>query len=360
MVRPFSAALNQKIAHLEKRRTACRLGGPHFKSPLILAPMAAICNAPFRLLMQLLGAGGTVSELISCHGINHRNERTLNMLKLHPREKRVGIQLFGEDALAMGRAAAFVEETSKPDFIDLNLGCPVKKVVSRGGGSALLQDPSQLGRYFAQIKKQITIPLTVKIRTGWDVNSINADEILKIAKEEGLSFVAVHGRTRSQQYTGSADWIYLESLAALEIIPVLGNGDLHSPTLVRDKLEHSNCNGLMLARGALRHPFIFLESFLNDDEPSPFQGLDYWEILVYLQELMKEEFQCERHVLVQLRKIAVWFASGLPKAANFRSQVFQSDNLQDCLRIIQRFFVEECGHHKAIDYEDGFMMGGHG
>ena len=154
--------------------------------------MSAICNAPYRLLMEDLGAGGTVSELISCHGINYGNERTRHMLKLDPREKNVGIQLFGEDKDAMAKAAKVAEEFN-PKFIDINMGCPVRKVVTKGGGSALLRDTKKLGAFFGEIKKAIKIPLTIKIRTGWDQDSINAPEVIHIAKEEGVEFVAIHG-----------------------------------------------------------------------------------------------------------------------------------------------------------------------
>ena len=164
----FSKTLQDKIVRAKARMTPTKLGNVEFASPLLLAPMSAICNAPFRRLMEDLGAGGTVSELISCHGINHGNLRTRNMLKLDPHEKNVGLQLFGEDPKAMALAAK-VDNDHNPKFIDINMGCPVKKVVSKGGGSALLKDTSALGNFFATIKKELTIPLTIKIRTGWEI-----------------------------------------------------------------------------------------------------------------------------------------------------------------------------------------------
>ena len=157
---PFTPELQAKIDNLKAKRTPVKLGGIDFDSPLLLAPMSAICNFPFRLLMEDLGAGGTVSELISCHGINYKNEKTRNMLRIHPREKNVGIQLFGEEEKAMAEAAKVAEEFS-PKFIDINMGCPVRKVVSKGGGSALMKDPSKLGSFFSLMKKSIDVPLMI-------------------------------------------------------------------------------------------------------------------------------------------------------------------------------------------------------
>ena len=162
--------------------------------------------------MEDLGAGGTVSELISCHGINYENRRTLEMLKIDEREKNVGIQLFGEDGVAMAKAAK-VALRSKPKFIDINMGCPVRKVVTKGGGSALLKNIEDLAPFFSEVKKAIDVPLTIKIRTGWDADDINADKIEKIALNEGVEWVDIHGRTRAQQYTGLAKWDYIEDFA---------------------------------------------------------------------------------------------------------------------------------------------------
>ena len=245
MTKKFSESLQSKIDHLKARRTPVQLGSVKFDSPLLLAPMSAICNAPYRLLMEDLGAGGTVSELISCHGINYGNDRTRHMLKIDPLEKNIGLQLFGEDPVAMGNAAKVAEEFS-PKFIDINMGCPVRKVVTKGGGSALLKEPKKLGEMFSQVKKSINVPLTIKIRTGWDSDSINAPEVIRIAKEEGVEFVAIHGRTRVQQYTGQANWELLEHIAEISPLPIIGNGDLHTAEATLERLKNTRCQALML------------------------------------------------------------------------------------------------------------------
>ena len=167
---PFTPELTAKIEKFQSFSAPMTLGKINFSSKLLLAPMAGICNMPFRLLMEDLGAGGTVSELISCHGINYGNQRTLEMLKIDPLEKNVGIQLFGEDPEAMARAAA-VAETYGPKFLDINMGCPVNKVVSKGGGSALMREIQALAPLFEKVRSQIKIPLSIKIRTGWDANN---------------------------------------------------------------------------------------------------------------------------------------------------------------------------------------------
>lgn len=339
-----------------------KLGRIGFDSKLILAPMAGICNIPYRVLMEDLGAGGTVSELISCHGINYGNARTLEMLKIHPRERNVGIQLFGEDADAMARAAE-VAESYGPKFLDINMGCPVAKVVTKGGGSAMMKEVEKLAPLFEQMRKNMKVPLSIKIRTGWDHNTLNAQEIINIAHNSGIEWVAIHGRTRNQQYTGVANWDFIEALNDNKKLPLIGNGDLHHPYGVSDRMQKTNCDALMIARGALRNPFIFLES-LNPEyanqKRSIFTGPDYWEVVERLRHYCEETFTEERTILVQLRKLVVWFAAGFPHAAAFRSQNFGCQDLEDCMKIAQDYFLSLGIGQKFINYDEVFMSSGHG
>lgn len=355
----FSPPLQQKIELLKGRMQPIKLGSVSFDSPLLLAPMSAICNAPYRVLMEKLGCGGTVSELISCHGINHGNDKTLDMLKLDPDEKNVGIQLFGEDPMAMAKAAE-VAQSYGPKFIDINMGCPVRKVVTKGGGSALLKDTSKLEKFFASMKNAIDIPLTIKIRTGWDSESINAPEIIHIAREEGVEFVAIHGRTRTQQYTGSANWDLLEEISHNSPLPVIGNGDLHSAFLVKERLEKTHCPALMLGRGSLRNPFIFLESFLNEDDQIEFTPADYWEVTQKLYEYTQKYTDRERTLLVQMRKHIVWMATGYPNVAHFRGRIFETPSIDDTLKITEDYFLSLGNRAKQINHQQAFMAGGHG
>ncbi len=360
--RPFSPELLQKMEGFRSHAKPMKLGSIHFDSKLLLAPMAGICNIPYRLLMEDLGAGGTVSELISCHGINYGNQRTLEMLKIHPLERNVGIQLFGEDAESMSKAAE-VAESFGPKFLDINMGCPVAKVVTKGGGSALMKEVTKLAPLFEKMRSKMKTPLSIKIRTGWDANTLNAQEVLKIASESGIEWVAIHGRTRTQQYTGSANWDFIESLNEHKKIPLIGNGDLHHPYGVSERLKVTQCDALMIARGALRNPFIFLESLdpeYANQKRSVFSGSDYWEVIDRLQHYITQTFSEERTILVQLRKLVVWFAAGFPHAAAFRSQIFASQDLNDCMKITQDYFLSLGNAQKFINYDEVFMSSGHG
>lgn len=358
----FSPNLQRKINTLAARRKQISLGSVNFDSPLLLAPMSGICMAPYRLLLEQLGCGGTVSELVSCHGINHGNKRTKDMLKIDPREKNVGLQLFGEDAESMGLAARVAQEEN-PKFIDINMGCPVRKVVSKGGGSALMKDPKTLSKMFTEMKKNIEVPLTIKIRLGWDDDSINAPEIVHIAKEEGIEFVAVHGRTRIQQYKGKARWNDLENLAMGAKLPIIGNGDLHSHQQVIERMKVTNCDALMLGRGPLRNPFIFLESYLEEDDDIQFTTGDYYEVICKLYELLCQHYDWERIILTQLKKQIVWMLAGFNGVSKFRNEVFRATDAEQLLADTKEYLdrLQMSGHNtKKINLSENFMAGGHG
>lgn len=359
--REFSQKLKSKIDELTALKKSIKLGNVGFESNLLLAPMAGICTPPFRLLMEDLGAGGTVSELISCHGINYGNKKTHDMLKIDEREKNIGIQLFGEDPESFAKAAA-VAQQKNPKFIDINMGCPVRKVVSKGGGSAMMRDLEALGPFFNKVKSAIDIPLSIKIRTGWDEEDINADKVAEIAKNEGIEWVAVHGRTRAQQYTGFANWEYIESLTKDVQLPLIGNGDLHQPHQVAKRLEQTNCDALMIARGCLRNPFIFLESLMPEHEThkSYFEGSDYWEVIERLFDYINQTYDQERTRLVQLRKLIVWFAAGFPGCAKFRGEMFSSKTLDETMKVAQDFYLALGSSSKRINYDETFMSSGHG
>ncbi len=359
--RNFSTQLQAKIDGLKTNKEAIKLGSIDFSSKLLLAPMAGICTPPFRLLMEDLGAGGTVSELISCHGINYSNEKTLKMLEIDKREQNVGIQIFGEDPESMAKAAKVVE-TYNPKFIDINMGCPVRKVVTKGGGSALMKDISTLGNFFKTVKQAISIPLSIKIRTGWDADDMNADKIEEIALDAGIEWVAIHGRTRAQQYTGLSNWDFIESVKEKATLPIIGNGDLHQPHQVARKLQESNCDAFMIARGCLRNPFIFLESLSKEEstKKSLFDGSDYFEVIERLYNYTSDTYDQERIRLVQLRKLIVWFAAGFPGAAGFRGKMFASKTLDETMRVAEEYYSTLRANSKNINFDEVFMSSGHG
>lgn len=355
----FSPELQKKIDTLKVRRKNIELGSLKFDSPLLLAPLSSICTAPYRLLMEDLGAGGTVSELISCHGINYKNIRTTDMLKIDPREKNIGLQLFGGEAEAMAKAAIVAEEFN-PKFIDINMGCPVKKVVGTGAGSSLLKDTSTLPHFFSTIKKAIKVPLTIKIRLGWDEASINALEVIHIAKEEGIEFVAVHGRTRAQQYTGNANWTYLENLGKKSPLPIIGNGDLHTCSVIKEKMQTTNCQALMLGRGPLRNPFLFLEPYLTENDEIFFTPADHLEVMNRLIEYSHDYAHSDHTLLISIRKHLIWMAAGYNNVSYFRDQIFKTPTLSETIKISEDFFMGLRDQRKRIQDHDSFMSSGHG
>ncbi len=356
---PFRAELQNKIDVLKARRRPVQLGSITFDSPLLLAPMSSIGTAPFRLLMEDLGAGGTVSELISCHGINYKNIRTTDMLKIDPLEKNIGLQLFGEDPESMASAAKVAQEFG-PKFIDINMGCPVKKVVGTGAGSSLLKDTSKLSHLFSTMKKAISVPLTIKIRLGWDHDSINANEVIHIAREEGVEFVAVHGRTRAQQYTGKANWEMLEHLGKHSPLPVIGNGDLHTVNFTREKMKTSNCQALMLGRGPLRNPFMFLEPYIEEGDNIFFTPEDHLEVMQRLVDYSHNYAHSDHTLLISIRKHLIWMAAGYDNVSYFRDVIFKTPDLSETMKISEEFFSTLKDKRKRIQDHDSFMTSGHG
>ena len=254
-------------------------------------------------------------------------------------------------------------EEYNPMFIDINMGCPVRKVVTKGGGAALLQNPEELRIFFSTIKDAIKIPLTIKIRTGWDEEHINAHEVIDIAKSCEIEWVAIHGRTRTQQYTGSADWSYLESLGQESVLPIIGNGDLHTPSQVSKRMNETNCQALMIARGSIRNPFIFLESYIEGNEKLSdikFTGEDYFEAVERLSFYTEQTFDHERTRLVQLRKFVAWFAAGFSGAAKFRGEVFQSKDFYETVKLAANYFNNLPSRSSKQIPEEKFMTSGHG
>lgn len=354
----FSPELQKKIDILKARACAVQMGRIHFANPLIMAPLAGITDAAFRLLMEDLGAGGTVSELISCHAVDHGNLKTIKMLTPDPREKNVGMQLFGENPTLMASAAK-VAESKGAKFIDINMGCPVRKVVTKGGGSALLLKPELLYDFVSEIRQAISIPLTVKIRMGWDLDSLNAHKVIPILCQAGAEIITLHGRTRSQQYAGTADWDYIEKMQELCTVPFIGNGDLHQAWQVRKRLESTKCQGLMLGRGPLRNPFIFLQSF-DSDEEIHFTPKDYLEVALRYAEYLSDHLDRPRTLLIQWVKMVVWFAAGYPGVAKFRLEILSKKELGAAIECAAAYFTGLGDCAKQVPQHDSFLSAGHG
>jgi nifR3 family TIM-barrel protein len=330
------------------------------KNPFVLAPMAGITDMPFRLLMKELGAGLVVSELVSANGIKYAGEKTLKLLAFNEAERPIGLQLFGEDLEALRLAAQKVEALGA-DFVDLNFGCPVKKVVQKGAGSAILKDLNQLRLVLRTVKSAVKIPVTIKIRTGWEQSQRNAVEVTKIAHDEGITWVAIHGRTRSQGYSGAADWEYIASVKAVSPVPVIGNGDILSAEQAESRLRTSGCDGVMIGRGCLKNPWIFKEAqnILNGKNSEEGIKYNYLPILTRMRQLLESSHD-ERTVMIQLRKFSMWYSAGFPDSSVFRKEIFSTRTAQETYdRILDYYSQIELGQKLDTSHEE-FLMGGHG
>jgi nifR3 family TIM-barrel protein len=238
--------------------------------PLYLAPMAGVTDVVFRGMCKELGADVMVTEFVSAEGILQRDDRTRHYTEFDEAQRPIGVQLFGSDGVRMGEAARKIIDWKQPDFIDINFGCPVNKVVAKNGGSSLLKDCPLLQSVAAEVAKAVPIPVTAKMRIGWDAQNVNAVEVARILEDSGMQAIAVHGRTRAQGYTGEADWEVIDQVAAAVKIPVIGNGDIHSGADVQRRRAQTRVSGIMIGRAAMTNPWVFQEAkhFLATGEQS--------------------------------------------------------------------------------------------
>ena len=296
---------------------------PFFKDrfPLYLAPMAGVTDTIFRQLAKGYGADVMVTEFVSAEGIFRKNERTMDYLEFVEAERPLGVQLFGGDPAHLGEAARMVVEWKQPDFIDLNFGCPVNKVVSKMGGSALLKNCPLLEKIARSVVTAVApFPVTAKIRIGWDANTINATTTGRILEDAGIAALAVHGRTKDQGYTGEADWDVIAAVAAAVKIPVIGNGDLASAQDVARRMT-TGVSGVMLGRAAMSAPWIFREirHFLNTGEVLPPPALEaQWAHILRHCRWMVEREGSEPHALAAMRSRLMAYSRGMPEAKRLR------------------------------------------
>lgn len=310
--------------------------------------MAGVTDLPFRHLAIENGCGLTVSEMVSAKGLLMRNENSELLLSTFSKENPFAVQLFGSDPEIMAEAAMMVEEKGT-HIIDINMGCPVKKVVSTGAGSALLKDLNLAEAILSAIKKRITIPLTVKIRTGWDCNSIVADEMLKVAEDCGANALAVHARTRSQGYGGNADWSIIGRLKERATIPIFGNGDVWSAEDVLRMLDMTGCDGVMIGRGALGNPWIFsqtVEYMKSGSYCLPSSQEKGQVVLRHLGDTVKH--YGEKIGVKLFRKHLSWYTKGMKGASSFRSTIFKATTWLEAETLIKSFFLS-CSVNEATE-----------
>jgi tRNA-dihydrouridine synthase B len=331
----------------------------HLRSnPFVLAPMAGITDRPFRSFMREMGCGIVITELVSATGLKYSPAKTRRLMEFHSDQSPVGIQLFGDNLEHLREAACEVEQTGA-DFVDLNFGCPVPKVVNKGAGSACLKDLNRLRDTIRAVKSAVAIPVTIKIRTGWDHHSRNSTEVVKIAHDEGVTWVAIHGRTRAAAYTGLADWEYIRSVKAASPLPILGNGDVTSPQLAVRRLAESGCDGIMIGRGCLKNPRLFQQALAACRNESVISSECLSEIIFRLHSQLKS-FYDDRLTLIQMRKFASWYSSGFPGAATFRREIFQTSDPEETLQHIRKFFMTLDHVAQSDTSQEPFLMGGHG
>lgn len=313
--------------------------------PLYLAPMAGVTDTIFRRLCKEFGADVVVTEFVSAEGIFRRNERTLEYLEFEEEERPVGVQLFGADPEHLGAAARHVVDWKRPDFIDLNFGCPVNKVVCKQGGSALLKDCPLLAKVARSVVRAVApCPVTAKIRTGWDERTINAETTAQILEDAGVRAIAVHGRTKAQGYSGEADWEVIARVVDAVRIPVIGNGDLsRAEDVARRKME-SGVAGVMIGRGAMSAPWIFsqIKSLLERDEAAVEPSLDVqWAFIRRHCRLMVERRGSETAAMHSMRSRLMAYSRGMPGAKNLRLAFQSVSSLAELDGIAERHLETE-------------------
>ena len=316
-----------------------QIGNVILDNPLILAPMAGVTDLPFRLLCREQGAGLACMEMISANAIYYNNRNTHELMEIHPGEKPVSLQLFGSDPQIISEMARRIEERPFA-ILDLNMGCPVPKVVNNGEGCALMKNPRLAGEIISKTVRAIHKPVTVKIRKGFDESTVNAVEMAHVAQESGAAAVAVHGRTREQYYSGKADWEIIARVKDALSIPVIGNGDVTDGACARSLMEYTGCDGVMVGRAARGNPWIFREilAYLEDGRtlPRPGGGEMRETILRHARMLLacKGEYTAVR----EMRKHIAWYTTGWKGAASFRRRINEMDSFKALSDAVEEIF----------------------
>ena len=295
------------------------------RRPLYLAPMAGVTDSVFRRACKEQGADVTVTEFVSAEGILHRNQRTREMIRFDSLERPIGVQLFGADPDHLAEAAKAVIGWVQPDFIDLNFGCPVNKVVCRHGGSALLRDCTLLEKVAsAVVKAAAPWPVTAKIRLGWDAKTINASETGRVLEAAGVEAIAIHGRTKDQGYSGDADWDQIALVASTVSIPVVGNGDLRSVTDIARRIQETGVRGLMIGRAAMNNPWIFRQAraFLRSSTVVPDVGVEEkWDHILRHCRMAVAENQEEEFTMASMRGRLMAYSKGMRNGRQLRCEL---------------------------------------
>ena len=314
------------------------------KNRVVLAPMAGICNSAYRTIIKEMGCGLIYAEMVSDKAISFGNEKTIDMLYMTDFERPISQQIFGSDKESFVTSAKYIYENMKPDIIDINMGCPVPKVAVRAqAGSALLKNPDKVYEIVKAVKEAVPCPVTVKIRSGWDENSINAVEIAKVIEKAGADAIAVHPRTRAQGYSGKANWNIIKEVKENVNIPVIGNGDILTCYDAKRMLDETGCDAIMIGRGVLGNPWLIKEciEYLEDKkEPKEVSVEEKINMIKYHIELLRKT-KCDKLALLEIRSHASWYLKGIKNSSKLRTDICKAKNIEELLNLIEEFLREK-------------------
>lgn len=317
-----------------------KIGNVEIKNQIVLAPMAGISNSAYRRIIKEMGCGLIYAEMVSDKAITYGSKKTIDMLYMTDMERPISQQIFGSDKESFVTAAKYIYETMCPDIIDINMGCPVPKVALRAqAGSALLKNPEKVFEIVSAVVNSVPIPVTVKIRSGWDQNNINAVEIAKIAEKAGAKAIAIHARTRSQGYSGKADWNIIKKVKESVSIPVIGNGDVRSCFDAKKMLEETNCDAVMIGRGVLGNPWLIKEcvNYLeNGSLPSKITDEEKFDMIlkhIYLLSSQKND----KVANLEMRTHIPYYLKGMKDTTSLKEKVFKTKNLEELKQLIQEY-----------------------
>ena len=321
-----------------------KIGNIRLKNRIVLAPMAGICNSAYRTIIKDMGCGLIYAEMVSDKAIFYRSKKTLDMLYMTDYERPIAQQIFGSDKESFVEAAKYIYENMKPDIIDINMGCPVPKVALKSqAGSALLKDPDKVYEIVKAVVDIIPIPVTVKIRSGWDNDHINAVEIAKIVEKAGAKAIAIHPRTRSQGYSGKANWDIIKQVKQNVSIPVIGNGDIKNCYDAKKMLDETGCDAIMIGRAALGNPWLIKEcvDYLeNNIEPVEITKKEKLEmILEHLDRLIK--IKDEKVAILEMRSHASWYLKKVPNTSNLKEQIFKVKTIDEFRKVIRNYMEDD-------------------
>ena len=316
-----------------------KIGNVEISNQVVLAPMAGICNSAYRQICKEMGCGLIYAEMVSDKAITYNNQKTIDMLYMTDMERPISQQIFGSDKESFVAAAKYIEKNMHPDIIDINMGCPVPKVaVKAQAGSALLKDPVKIYDIVSSVVASVSVPVTVKIRSGWDSKYINAVEVAKIVEKAGASAICVHPRTRSQGYSGKADWNIIKEVKQSVSIPVIGNGDIKCPEDAKKMIDETNCDAVMIGRGVLGNPWLIrnIVSYLDGGEITLPSINDRIDMCLKHLELLKS-LKSEKVACLEIRNHISWYFKGICGANELKNKVYQTSNIHDIILLLNEF-----------------------